>query len=140
MAVLPSIVIDTNVWISSFLWSSKTLDAVLTIAKTKFQIIGSHETLAEIAATFSKPKFTSKMSFKERQLLFDIVVRNTLIVEICETVSDCRDPRDNKFLELAVSGGANQIITGDGDLLALHPWRGVSILTPRQFVEANALP
>jgi predicted nucleic acid-binding protein len=51
------------------------------------------------------------------------------------TVSDCRDPADNKLLELAASGGARFLITGDGDLLALHPWRDVVILTPRQLTE-----
>jgi predicted nucleic acid-binding protein len=51
-------------------------------------------------------------------------------------VRACRDPKDDKFLELAVSGAACCVVTGDQDLLALHPFRSVSILTPAQFLEA----
>jgi predicted nucleic acid-binding protein len=47
---------------------------------------------------------------------------------------DCRDPKDNKYLELAAAGRAEIIISGDDDLLVLHPWRGVAIIGPTQFV------
>ena len=50
-------------------------------------------------------------------------------------VSDCRDPDDNPVLECALAGAAIAIVTGDRDLLDLHPYRGISILTPRQFLE-----
>ena len=50
------------------------------------------------------------------------------------TVTACRDPKDNKFLELAVSGQASHIITGDGDLLALHPFQSIPIVTPQNFL------
>ena len=47
-----------------------------------------------------------------------------------ERVADCRDAKDNKYLELALAAGAWAIVSGDADLLALHPWRGVRILRP----------
>lgn len=49
----------------------------------------------------------------------------------------CCDPKDNMVLELAVAGGANCILTGDADLLALHPFRDIPILTPRQFLDVH---
>ena len=49
-------------------------------------------------------------------------------------VSDCRDPNDNKYLELAVAAGAQTIISGDHDLLILHPWRGISVLRPADYL------
>jgi putative PIN family toxin of toxin-antitoxin system len=55
-------------------------------------------------------------------------------VEIVERIAACRDPTDDKFLELAVNGRADVIVSGDGDLLALHPFRAIPILTPAQFV------
>jgi predicted nucleic acid-binding protein len=55
-------------------------------------------------------------------------------VEITETITDCRDAKDNKFLELAVSGKADCVVSGDSDLLVLNPFRGISILTPREFL------
>jgi len=46
----------------------------------------------------------------------------------------CRDPKDDKFLELALNGRADAIITGDADLLALHPWREVAIVSPADYL------
>lgn len=54
-----------------------------------------------------------------------------------EKIRICRDPKDNKYLELAVSSDANFIISGDKDLLVLHPFRKISILTPDQFLTVN---
>ena len=49
-------------------------------------------------------------------------------------MNDCRDPKDNKYLELALAAGASTIVSSDSDLLVLHPWRGVRILSPRAYV------
>jgi putative PIN family toxin of toxin-antitoxin system len=46
----------------------------------------------------------------------------------------CRDPRDDKFLEVAVHGRADLIVTGDEDLLALNPFRGIAIMTPSEYL------
>ncbi len=54
-----------------------------------------------------------------------------------ERIAECRDPTDDKFLELAVNGDAD-IISGDGDLLALHPFRNIPIVQPSVFVQAVA--
>jgi predicted nucleic acid-binding protein len=48
-----------------------------------------------------------------------------------------RDPDDDKFLETAIAGEADCLVTGDGDLLVLDPFRGVRILTARAFLEAR---
>ena len=56
------------------------------------------------------------------------------VIEVTQVVTDCRDANDNKFLELALSGNADFIITGDADLLSLHPWRGVAILSPSDYL------
>lgn len=50
-------------------------------------------------------------------------------------INNCRDPSDNKFLELAVSGQATYIVTGDNDLLILYPVRGKPVLTPDEFLQ-----
>ena len=51
-------------------------------------------------------------------------------------MTDCRDPKDDKYLELALAAGADMIVSSDGDLLALHPWRGVRILRPAEYLAA----
>jgi uncharacterized protein len=59
------------------------------------------------------------------------------MIEISETITVCRDPKDDKLLEFAVSGAADFLVTGDKDLLILNPFRGVEIITPREFLERS---
>jgi uncharacterized protein len=54
-------------------------------------------------------------------------------VPIVQLVRECRDARDDNFLEVALNGSAEVIITGDADL-ALHPWREIAILTPAAYL------
>ena len=61
------------------------------------------------------------------------------LVTIIETVTGCRDPDDDKFLELAVNGRADVIVSGDDDLLALDTFRGIPIITPAAFGRAQVL-
>jgi putative PIN family toxin of toxin-antitoxin system len=56
------------------------------------------------------------------------------VVEVEVRIAVCRDPKDDKFLELAVSGQATHIVTGDTDLLALNPYQGIEILSPHRFM------
>ena len=57
------------------------------------------------------------------------------MIEINKTIVVCRDPKDDKLLELAVCGDADFLVTGDKDLLVLNPFRGVEIITPREFFD-----
>lgn len=61
-------------------------------------------------------------------------IRDTTLVDVADVVTKCRDAKDNKFLELAVTGYAACIVSGDGDLLVLHPFRGIPIVTPQAFL------
>ncbi len=61
------------------------------------------------------------------------MTRNNIIIEVDEIITECRDPKDNKYLELAVSGRADYLITGDQDLLILNPWRNLKIITAPEF-------
>ena len=49
-------------------------------------------------------------------------------------VTDCRDPKDNKYLDLALTAEALAIVSSDNDLLVLHPWRGIDVLRPAEFL------
>ena len=57
------------------------------------------------------------------------------LVDATERVNVCRDPKDDRILELAINGDAAAIVTGDSDLLVLNPFRGVRIVTPAEFLE-----
>jgi len=60
------------------------------------------------------------------------------LVTITERIAACRDPHDDKFPELAVNDHADLIVSGDGDLLALNPFRQIPIVTPAAFVQGIA--
>ncbi len=62
------------------------------------------------------------------------LMRSAELVSVTERVVACRDPTDDKFLEQAVSGRADLILTGDKDLVVRHPFRGIPIVTPVTFV------
>ena len=68
------------------------------------------------------------------------LLKESELVAITEQINDCRDPNDNKFLELAVCGNADVLVTGDDDLLALNPFRGIAIVTPRDFLNSFTQP
>jgi predicted nucleic acid-binding protein len=56
------------------------------------------------------------------------------VIDVGDVVTECRDPTDNKFLELALSGRGSHVVTGDSDLLVLHPFRKIAIVTPQSFL------
>jgi predicted nucleic acid-binding protein len=60
------------------------------------------------------------------------------LVKVTHTVRDCVDLKDNMILELALSGGADVVISGDDHLLRLHPWRGIRILKPVEYLALRA--
>ena len=72
-------------------------------------------------------------------MFFGVFVEKATLLEITESVQECRDRKDDKILELAFNGSADYIITGDRDLLVLHPFRGVSIITADEFLRAIEL-
>jgi putative PIN family toxin of toxin-antitoxin system len=66
------------------------------------------------------------------------LMRSAELVSITERIAVCRDPTDDKFLELAVNGRADFILTGENDLLALNPFRGIPIVAPGTFAQGTS--
>ena len=81
-----------------------------------------------------RPKFDRYVSNEIRQLFFEEVKALCLNVEITERVKLCRDSKDDMYLELALSGKADCIVTGDKDLLVLNPFENIPIITPLEFI------
>jgi putative PIN family toxin of toxin-antitoxin system len=94
-------------------------------------------TLDELKEVLERRKFDKYISREERVRFFTALVSEAVLVEITSQITVCRDPKDNKFLDLAVSGGAEVIVSGDKDLLALHPFQGIKILSPSTFLSAE---
>lgn len=80
------------------------------------------------------PKFDRYVSRERRNALLERLAPHVELVEIVQRVQASRDPKDDKFLEVAINGGAQVVVSGDSDLLTLHPFRGIAIVTPAAYL------
>ena len=133
----PRVVLDTNVLISAALSPNGKPRRVLDWVAEYGVILSSDETLAELEISIQRPKFDPYVEADERDDYIEWLNARTHAVEIGEQIQACRDPDDDKFLELALSGNADVIVSGDDDLLVLHPFRGTPILSPDAFLESE---
>jgi uncharacterized protein len=128
------VVCDTNVLISGLLSTTSTPALALDRAVSHGQLVASRQTLRELMATLLSPKFDRYVSQERRHEPLARLAPLLDIVEIVQPIRASRDPKDDQFLEAAVSGQAAVIVTGDRDLLTLHPFRGIAIVTPAAFM------
>jgi putative PIN family toxin of toxin-antitoxin system len=128
-------VVDANVVVSATLSPDGTPRRALAVARSRGTIALSENVFREIANVLSRPKFAGIIGDERREELLELLSVAALWVEPAEPVHDCRDPKDNCYLELALASRASCIISGDQDLLVLHPWRGVRILNANAFLD-----
>jgi len=129
-------VFDTNVLVSALFSDRSAPGRAFFTALGTGTLLVSEETVTELADVVGRPKFDRYVTAEERGRFVAALVRRAELVEVPAPVVACRDPRDDKFLSLAVSGSASVIVSGDADLLVLHPFRGIPILSPATFLEA----
>lgn len=127
-------VIDTNTLISAFIFRYSNPRKAFEKAIKKGKVSASVKTYDEFSEVLLRTKFDKYISLQEKLLALKYFRELAVFSDISETITDCRDPKDNKFLELAVSANATCIITGDKDLLVLHPFRGIPILNAVDFI------
>jgi putative PIN family toxin of toxin-antitoxin system len=97
-------------------------------------LLVSEATMNELADVLARARFDRYISLEDRKQFLRLLGRLTEFVPVVYPVRECRDPKDDKFLELAVNGRAELILTGDEDLLTMNPWRGVAILSPGDYL------
>lgn len=134
------VVLDTNVTVSAALLPRSTPRQAFDYILQRGTPLISVATVAELNDVLRRPRFNRYLIEEERLEFLAAVLKESELVEVTVALSVCRDPKDDKFLELAVSGSATHIISGDGDLLALHPFQGIAILTPQDFVTQQTSP
>jgi uncharacterized protein len=130
-------VFDTNVLISAFLFSQSKPRQALVKATVIGVIVLSSSVLSELEEVLYRPKFDRYLTKERRQEFLENLTENAQFIDVTEQINECRDPKDNKYLELALSSQAECIVTGDDDLLVLNPWRGIEILTVQEFLAKN---
>ncbi len=132
------VVPDANVVVSSVLRPGSVPAQALSHAIVHDQIIASAASLAELTGVLRRPKFSRDLALAEIEFHLNRLTAIFELVKVTHTVRDCVDLKDNMILELALSGGADVVISGDDHLLRLHPWRGIRILKPVEYLALQA--
>jgi len=128
------LVLDTNVLVSALLLRSPTPAAVVENLIERGRLVVTEATQRELVAALTSPKFDKFVPQAQRQELLLQIAPITEPVIVLQLVRVCRDPQDDFVLEAALNGSAEAIVSGDKDLLALDPFRGIPILTPLQYL------
>jgi putative PIN family toxin of toxin-antitoxin system len=139
VAVKPRAVLDTNVFVSGLI-SPKGPPAriLMALRSARFTLVSSPPVNEEIIEVLSRPTIRDRYGLGDR--IFDV---SFILWEVADLVIDLphvqvsSDPDDDKFLATAVAGRADYLVTGDvGDLLSLREYKGVKIVSPREFVSS----
>ena len=131
---LRRVVLDTNVCVSRFLRPHSTPGRAVETAWVSTHTLISVPTWWELREVLNRPKFAP---YAQPELIDEFlrkVLRISENVLIPTPIRACGDPRDDKFVELAVHGRADFIVSGDQDLLLLNPFQGIAIVTPAEFL------
>lgn len=130
-------VFDTNVIVSALLFENSKPAQALRYALANGVVLLSLDLLEELNEVLGREKFNRYVTNEEREEFLETLVERAVLVEITERVQECRDPNDDKILELALNGEAQYIISGDRDLLVLHPFRDVIVITVDEFLKTT---
>lgn len=131
------VVVDTGVLVSAAIKAQTAPSMAVHQAVRRGVLLKSHSTEAELMEVIDRPYLARLIALAARARLAELMALAEL-VPITERITACRDAKDDKFLELAVNGKADLIISGDADLLVLNPFRGIPVITAAIFVRGAA--
>jgi putative PIN family toxin of toxin-antitoxin system len=132
------VVFDNNVIISAALNTNSIPFQAFEKALIFHSVIRSEKSFLELTKVIYKPKFDKYFkSPGQRKEFLKFFLNRTSFAHVNHTVELCRDPKDDHYLELALSANANIIISGDKDLLVLHPFQRIPIISPTQFLNQS---
>lgn len=130
-------VVDTNILVRAVIKPADSVGPVLQrLRRREYTLLISRATLDELADVLYRPRLRTKYQLSNRVLRATIrlIVLRSELIRPDRRIVACRDPRDNMFLEVAVSGRAQVIVSGDEDLLTLNPFERIPIVTPARFL------
>lgn len=128
------LVIDTNVLVSAAILAASVPRQVVDRAIDHGVLLFSESTMDELKRVLFRPKFDRYLGREGRATFLAQLESIAEMLPAIQIIRECRDPTDDKFLEVALNGRADVIVTGDADLLRMNPWRGIKILTPADYL------
>lgn len=131
-------VVDTSTLVSAALRPGSKPSVALRLVLAKFRLSASEFTLAELRGVFGRPKFDRYLNPADRMTFVEMIEQRADRVEVApehlRQAARCPDPNDAPFLALALACDAHCLISSDADLLGMHPFMGIEVLTPGAFV------
>ena len=125
-------VLDTNVFISGIFWMGESHKVVLAWKEGKFDLVTSPQAVSELVKILSD--FKIRLPHDMIKEWGELIVRNSIVVEPEEKIRAVKDdPKDDIFIEAAVAGSADFIVSQDKEVLKLKEFRGIKIVTPEEF-------
>src|SRR6516165_904085 len=131
------VVVDTNVLVSAALKQQSMPGMAALLVERRGGLLKSLATEEQLFEAVARPRLSALIDPQTKAWLRKLMAAAELVM-VTERIVACRDSTDDKFLELAVNGHADLIVSGDGDLLALNPFRDILIVTPAAFVHGSA--
>ena len=129
------VVIDTSSLIAVCLYPDRAPAIIYRQALQRFELVATKETLAELSHVLSRSKFDRWRSRDVRMTWLENYADNISVYAPAIRVADCRDAKDDKFLDAALAAKADVIVCSDDDLWVLHPYRGIDILSLQAFAQ-----
>ena len=128
------LVVDTSIIVSALLVAPSTSSRVLDHVIEHGRLLSTDQTRQELVKTMMSIKLDKYVPRWKREALLLRLAPVMDLVQVSQVIRACRDPHDDAILEAAVNGRADAIVTGDKDLLVLHPFAGVDIVTPADYL------
>ena len=132
-------VVDTSIVVRAVLKPLGTVGPILDwLAEKRYRLLYSEAILEEVVDVLARPRLRRRFPLRGRdsQAVVDLILLRGEAVEPRHRLTVCRDPKDDKFLEVAVEGRADSLVSGDEDLPVLHPSQGIPIVRPSEFLAA----
>jgi putative PIN family toxin of toxin-antitoxin system len=132
-------VVDTNILVRALIKPQGTVGPVLLrLHGGEYTILYSQPLLEELIDVLNRPRIRQKYDLTEDDIhtVVSLILLRGEVVTPAKRLTVCRDPRDNRFLEVAMTGEADVIVSGDQDLLVLNPFDGIPIIPPGRFLQA----
>jgi len=133
------VVIDTNILVRALIRPRGSVGPLLLRLRSgHFTLLYTQSLLEELVDVLSRPHLRNKYGVTEDDVktVVALLLLRGEAVSVSQSLTVCRDPKDDKFLETAMAGKADVIVSGDEDLPVLDPFEGIPIVSPAEFLRS----
>lgn len=134
-SVRKRLIFDTSSLVPACLYPDREPAQIVRRAFLEHDIFASTETFNELATVLTRSKFNAWQALDHRLMWVRLFRDAVTMVEAKSTITECRDPKDNQFLDLAIAARADILISSDVHLLEMHPFRKVQTMPLAAFKE-----